>query len=134
MAWAHLVDVVLKDTCIDHRNTDNDEASRDALDGAEVDALPAQEGVDVVVEDGDEDDDRDGVQVLDQIVRSAVDRHSGGHGAAVAVNLRVAGPEGGCPQEGLTRRGGTGHFADELIVPGVRFFGWVSSMQDAGRR
>ena len=117
VAWAHLVDVVLKDTCIDHRNADDDEASRDALDGAEVDALPAQEGVDAVVEDGDEDDDRDGVQVLDQVVRSAVERHSGGHGAVVAVNLRVAEPEDGRPQEDLTRRGGTGHFADEIIVP-----------------
>ena len=65
MTWAHLVDVVLKDTRVDHRSTNDHEASRNALDGAEVDALPAKEGVNDVVEDGDEDDDRDWVQILD---------------------------------------------------------------------
>ena len=117
VAWAPLVDVMLKNTRVDHRSTDDHEASRDALNGAEVDALPAKEGVNDVVKDGNEDDDRYGVQVLDQVVGSAVKRHSGSHGTVVAVNLGVAEPEDGEPQKDFTRIDGTGHFADELIVP-----------------
>jgi hypothetical protein len=117
VAWAHLGRCSAEEPCVDHRNTDDHEASRNALDGAEVDALSAKEGVNDVVEDRDEDDDRDGVQVLDQIVGSAVKRHSGSHGTVVAVNLGVAEPEDRKPQEDLTRRDGTGYFADELIVP-----------------
>ena len=118
MAWAHLVDVVLKDTRVDHRSTDDHEASRNALDRTEVDAFPAKEGVNHIVEDGDEDDDRDGVQVLDQIVGSAVKRHSSSHSTVVAVNLGVAEPENRKPHEDLTCRDCTSHFPDELIVPG----------------
>lgn len=117
VAWAHLADVVLENNCVDHRSTDDHEAGRNTLDGAEVDALPAQERVDDVVKDRDEDDDRDGVQVHDQVVGGAVERHSGGHSAVVAINLRVAEPEDRGPQEDLTRRDGTGDFADEIIVP-----------------
>src|SRR5258706_8877068 len=118
MAWAHLVDIVLKNTSVDHRNTNDHEASRNAFDGTEVDAFPAKEGVNHVVEDGDEDDDRDGVQVQDQIIGSAVERHSSSHSTVVAVNLGVAEPEDRKPHEDLTRRDCTSHFPDELIVPG----------------
>ena len=118
VAWAHLVEVMLKNTCVDHRSTNDHETSRNALDRAEIDTPPAQEWVDDVVKDGDEDDDRDGVQVLDQIVGSAVESHGCSHCTVVAVNLRVAEPEDRGPQEDLACRDGTRHFADELIVPG----------------
>ena len=118
MAWAHFVDIMLKDTRVDHRSTNDHEASRHALDGTEVDAFPAKEGVNHIVEDGDEDDDRDGVQVLDQVVGSAVERHSGSHGTVVAINLGVAEPKDRKPQEDLTCRDCSSHFSDELIVPG----------------
>jgi hypothetical protein len=45
-------------------------------------------------------------------------RHCRSHGAIVAVNLRVAEPENWEPQEDLECRDCTGHFADEIIVPG----------------
>jgi len=118
VAWAHLVDIVLKNTRVDHRGTNDYEASRNALNGAEVDAFSAEEGVNNVVEDGNEDDDRNGVQILDHVVGRAVQRHRRRHRTEVAVNLRVAEPKYRGPQEDLTRRDGSGHFADEIIVPG----------------
>jgi hypothetical protein len=121
VTWAHLVDVVLENARVDHRGTNDHEAHRNALDGAEVDAPAAQEGIDDVVEDGDEDYDRDGVQILDQVVWSAIECHSSSHGTIVPIYLRVAEPENREPQEDLARRDGTGYFADELIVPGEVF-------------
>ena len=129
MAWALLVDIMLKDTRVDHRSADDHEASRNALDGTEVDAIPAKEWVNHMFEDGDEDDDRDGVQVLDQIVGSAVKRHSGSHGTVVAVNLGVAEPEDRKPQEDLTCRDCSSHFPDELIVPGEALWASLSRIR-----
>ena len=109
-AWDHLVDVMLRDTRVGHRSTSDHETSCNALYRTEVDGFPAKEGVNHVVEDGDEDGDRDGVQDLDQIIGSAVKRHSGSHGTAVAVNLEVAEPEDRKPQDDLTCRDCTRHF------------------------
>jgi hypothetical protein len=49
----------------------DEEPGSDALDRGEVDAAAAQKRVDASLEDGDHDDNRDGVQVLDEIVRRA---------------------------------------------------------------
>jgi len=130
VAWAHLVDIVLKNTCVDHRSTNDHEASRNALNGAEVDAFSAEEWVNNVIEDGNEDDDRDGVQILDQVVGRAVQRHRRRHRTEVAFILRVAEPKYRGPQEDLTRRDGTGHFADEIIVPGEVL--WTSRIRVGG--
>ena len=118
MEWAQLVDVMLKHTRVDHRSTDDHEASRNALYGTEVDGFPAKEGVNHVVESGDEGGDRDGVQDLDRIIGSAVKRHSGSHSTVVAVNLGAAEPEDRKPQDDLTCKDCTSHFLDRLVIPG----------------
>jgi hypothetical protein len=43
--------------------TSNEEAGIDTLDGTEVDVVLAQEGINKLVENGDHDDDRDGIQI-----------------------------------------------------------------------
>jgi len=85
-----LVHEVHQDTSVEHSETGNDESSKDTLDRGEVDTTAAEEGVDDVVENGDHDDNGDRVQVLDEIVGSAVKGHSGSDGTEVTIDLRVA--------------------------------------------
>ena len=49
------VDLPLKDGADGHRQGRQQEAGRDAADGREIDALPAQERVEDVIEEGDAD-------------------------------------------------------------------------------
>ena len=57
------VDVGLEDGGVEHGETSDKETGVDTLDGCEVDTAATEEGVDELVEDGDEDDDGNGVQV-----------------------------------------------------------------------
>ena len=63
MARGGLVNEMLEDGGVEHGKTSDEEPGVDALDGTEVDALLAEEGVDDIVEDGDHDDDGNRVQV-----------------------------------------------------------------------
>lgn len=75
-ARVELVDVVLRHTCGDHSQTGHDESTSHALDGRKLDTSFAKSRVDEEVEDRDHDDNGDGVEILDQIVRGAVKIHS----------------------------------------------------------
>lgn len=90
VAWRSLVDELLEDGSVKHSKTGNDETEGDTLDWREVNIPTAEEGVDTEVQDGDHDDNGDGVQVLDEIVRSAIESHRGSDSSQVSVNLRVA--------------------------------------------
>lgn len=101
---------VLEDTGVQHGNSGDDEASEDTLDGREVDSVAAQGGVDEFIHDGDEDQDRDRVQVpvggdrrseqvccewrqkhvLDEIVGCTVQSHGSSHGTEITIALGVA--------------------------------------------
>jgi len=109
---------LLKDGGIQHGESGDEETGVDTLDGGEVDSELPETGVDEVVENGDEDDDGDGVQVLDQIVGGSVQGHTGSDGTQVTIDLGVAQPEEGEPTEHLASLEGTGDFANELVVPG----------------
>ena len=87
-----VVDVVLDDGCGDHCEGGEHEAEEHALDGGELDALLAEEGVEEVVDDGDEDDEGDGVEVSDDVVGDAVEGHGRGLGHEVVVHLVVGDP------------------------------------------
>jgi len=63
----------------DSTEASDKEAGVDVLDGAEVKASLAEEGVDDAVEDGDHDDYGDGVQVLDEIIESTMQHHTSRH-------------------------------------------------------
>jgi len=63
VARGGLVNEMLEDSGVEHGKTSDEEPGVDALDGTEVDALLAEEGVDDIVENGDHDDDGNGVQV-----------------------------------------------------------------------
>lgn len=89
-----VVDVVLKHSCVYHRDRGHDEASSHLQDGAEVDLVLAKQWVnhdwlisqstgfmdpslnsELTIKKRNEDDQSDWVEVLQQIVWSAVQRH-----------------------------------------------------------
>ena len=108
---------LLKNGGIQHGESGDKETGVDTLDGSEVDSELPKTGVDEVVENGDEDDDGDGVQVLDQVVGGSVQGHTGGNGTQVTIDLGVAQPEEGEPTEHFASLEGTRDFTNELIVP-----------------
>ena len=137
MAGRLLVEEVLEDGGVEHSKTSDEEAGGDAFDRGEVDAALAEEGVDDIIEEGDEDDDGYGVEipeklwgqynfacggaqpcdVLNQIVGSAVELHASSDGAKISVNLRVAEPVEGEEEEYSACINGTGDFVDEFVIP-----------------
>jgi len=109
---------LLKNGGIQHGKGGDEETGVDTLDGGKVDPELPETGVDEVVENWDEDDDGDGVQVLDQVVGGSVQGHAGSDGTQVTIDLGVAQPEEGEPTEDLASLEGTRDFTDELVVPG----------------
>lgn len=69
------VDEVLDDGGVHHGQGGDDEAEGDTGDWPEGDVETAHEGVDQRFEDGDENDDGDGVEVLHEVVGDAVSFH-----------------------------------------------------------
>src|SRR5262249_3385175 len=69
------VDIDLGHASCDHRQGGEGEAEGDALNGSEVDARLAECWVHDKVHEGDKDDDGDWVEVLDDVVRDAVEFH-----------------------------------------------------------
>jgi hypothetical protein len=58
-----LVDELLENGSVQHSKTSNKETSVDTLDRRVVDPQFAEAGIDKLIEDGDEDDERDRIQV-----------------------------------------------------------------------
>ena len=78
-----IVDEVLNDSCIGHGKGSEDEAHCDSCDGAEGNANFSEAGVDDTVHDRDEDNDGNGINILHDIVRDAVEFHGGSLGDEV---------------------------------------------------
>ena len=74
----HLIDEVLNDTGRHHGERRKCKSSSDLLDGREVDTSLAQTRVNKEVHDWDEDNDEDGVQLRDDIVRCLSEVHGVG--------------------------------------------------------
>ena len=111
----HLVDVVLHDSGGDHGKGGNGETGCHTLDGGEGNAELAETRVEDVVDDGDHDDDGDGVEVLENVVGGAVTLHGTGLGGQVGGHLVVGEEEDGQEEEDLA-----GHQTTlDLVNPGV---------------
>jgi len=114
-ARGELVDVVLHHTGGNHGRSREKEAQGHALDWGEVEADLLEPGVKEAVEDRNQDDDGDGVEVLDNIVGNAVQLHGAGLRCQVAGHLVVGEVEDGQEQEHLA-----GHEAAAYLVdPGI---------------
>ena len=112
------VDILLQDRGPDHGRRSGEKAQSDFLDGREVDAHFSQAGVDQAVEDGDQDYEREGVEVGKDIVGDAVERHGGCLRGQVVVELVVGQPVEWEPEEYRARREAAAHFVDPGVVEG----------------
>lgn len=88
-AWIPAVDVELRNCGSNHRTRSDQEAGCYALEGRELDADPAEEGVEYPVHDGDEDDQGKGVEVVDDVVGDAAEVHCCCLGGEVVEHLIV---------------------------------------------
>lgn len=69
----------------DHGGGTGEETEGDLLEGAEVDAAAAEEGVEEQVAEGDEDDQGEGVEIGEDVVGDAVECHRRGLRGQVVV-------------------------------------------------
>lgn len=115
-----LVDDVLNDGGVHEAESAEHETNGDTSDGLELNFELAKDGVNNHVENRDEDNDRDGIKVLHQIVGHAVAFHLTSLRNEVARELRVADPEDRVETENLASHKSTPQLVDEVIVPGNR--------------
>jgi hypothetical protein len=91
LSWASggPIDIVLNDRGRDHGKRGDAETPCDPLDWREVDSRLAESGIDEEVHDWNEDDQCQGIQVVDQVVWHAVQLHGGGLRCEVVRHLIV---------------------------------------------
>lgn len=114
----HLVNVVLHDSSGNHGHGSHEETGRHTLDGGESNTDLAQGRVQHVVDDGDHDNDGNGVQVLQNIVGNTVSGHGGGLSGQVAGHLVVGKEEDGQEEEDLAGHETTANFVDPGVIVG----------------
>jgi hypothetical protein len=111
------VDDVLDNGGVGKADGSEEETDGDTGNRLEFNLELAEDGVDNHVQDRDEDDDRDGVKVLHQIVGHAVALHLTGLGNEVARELGVAHPEDGVEGKDLAGPECALQLLDEVVVP-----------------
>lgn len=83
---------MLQDRAVHHRGCAEHEAEPDTRNRADDEAHSPQAGVDEHVHDRDENDKRNGVEVLQKIIRGAIRRHRRRHRDQVCRDLVVGNP------------------------------------------
>ena len=91
-ALASGVDVVLDDSGGNHSKRSKEETECNALNGSEPDVGFAESWIQEVVDNRDKNDERDGVEVGDEVVGHTVTCHSSGLRCQVVVHLVVGEP------------------------------------------
>lgn len=129
-ARALLVDVVLHDSGGNHGKRGNEETSGHTLDGGESDANLAETGVQEVVDEGNHDDNGDGVQVLDNVVGDTVKLHGTSLDGQITSHLVVGQEEDGQEEEDLAGHETTA----DLVNPGIVVSHPVGSLRDGDAR
>lgn len=117
-ALAHCVDVVLHDGRGNHGEGRDEETDSHTLDGSKRNAELSEAGVEDVIDDGDHEDDGDGVEVLDNIVGNTVELEGGGLGGQVSGHLVVGEEEDGEEEEDLAGHETTADFVDPGVIVG----------------
>lgn len=111
------VDIELGDTTTDSRDGGDGHANSHALDAAETDSEVLEQRVDNEGKDGREEDDRQGVEVVEQIIRRAVEGHGSGQVGGRSPNATVVEVVDGDVQEDLACRPGTADVSDKAVIP-----------------
>lgn len=86
------VQVCLDDSRPDHGHGTGEESKGDLLDGSEIDTSFAERGVDDNIAEGNQDDEREGVEVRHDIVGETVSVHDCGLRGKIVVDLVICEP------------------------------------------
>lgn len=95
VAGAGGVNEMLHDRSVRERERSEPKADGNTCHGAEFEACTAHERVDDAIQNGNEDKNRDGIEVLHDIVGHAVALHCGGLSHEIGGELSIAYPENG---------------------------------------
>ena len=114
-ARALVIDEALDTGSVGHGAGAEEEADGNTRDRTEGDVHLAEQGVEALLDDRDEDDDGDRVEVEEKIVGETVKLHRTGHGNERGVHLSVEKPEDGVEDEDAAGDEGTLHLVDELV-------------------
>lgn len=117
-AGTHPVDVLLHYSRRYHGRRAEEETNRHTLDRGKGEAQLAEGGVDDMVKDGNHDDDRDGVEVLDNVVRDTVALQGRGLRSQVSGHLVIGQVEQRQEEEDLAGHKSTTDFINPGIVIG----------------
>jgi len=112
-----VVDVVLDDASVNHGEGCNPETGDDTVDRREGDLVLAECGHEPLVDNGQENDNSDGIEVLHQIVGNAVKTHLTGLGDEVVREVAVDDPVDGVEAEDLASNKSTLDLIDKVVVP-----------------
>lgn len=108
---------MLEDSGVSHRERDNDESEGDTSDGSELDVCPTHGGVDNTVKYGNQDNNRDRVEVLHEVVGDSVAVHLLGLRDEVVGELTVAEPVDWVEEEDLAGSERSLDLLDVQVVP-----------------
>ena len=117
-AGADFVNEILGNACRNHRKSGGDKAPCDLLERREADPCAFHARIDDNVADGDENDESDRVNVVDEVVRGAVEFHGCSLGYQVIGHLVVREPVYGIPEEDGAGFETSTDFIDPDIIKG----------------
>ena len=113
-----LVDVVLDNSSPHHGKGGGNETKSDLLDGSEFYTGFAESGIDQDVADRNEDNERKGIELRHNLRWYTMMLHSIGLRCQIVVDLIVADPVEGVPEEDGARHEASAHFIHPGIVKG----------------
>ncbi|VUC28694.1 unnamed protein product [Clonostachys rosea] len=112
------VDVILNNGGPEHGGRAGVETAGDLLDGGEADVQFTKRGVEALVADDDEQNERYGLQHKNDIVGDTVASQNGGLRDEIVAQLNVAEPEQGIPHEDAAGLEATAKLVDPSIIKG----------------
>ena len=111
-----LVDVVLEDGIGHGADGGEGKTKRHLADGAPLDSLLAEEGIEHMVDEGCDDDNSNGVEVVEEIVGDAVSLHAGSEGVGGSTKGAVVDVEDGEEAEDSGRLECATNIVDEGVI------------------
>jgi hypothetical protein len=136
VAGSGLVDVVLEDSSVNHREASESETASNTSDWSEWDTQLAKAWVKVLLDEWKEDDNGDWVKVEEKIVRKTVSFHRSSHRNEVGNHLSVNEPVDWIEEEDSAGNETTAKLINKHIAPwdGETVTancndGWLSSIQ-----
>lgn len=114
--WVGFVNIILQDSRRNHSTASKEETGGDTLDGGEPDATLSERRINDPVHDWNENNEGDGVEIVDDIVWYSSELQSGGLRGKVGSSLVICYPEKRVPQEDGTSNNASSNFVNPSII------------------